>query len=123
MARKQPYKESIPPTLPPQRAIELLKEKLSQIDQIQQMSYYDPAINKWALTTMNILDGTFGKPDGEMHDNTYHFVHASGGSLRVNMSPQELQRHHQTQTRNRKAVLESIIEQLEILAPSATQPD
>jgi uncharacterized protein (TIGR02391 family) len=41
--------------------------------------------------------------------------------MHVNMSDGELQRNHRTQTENRKAVSESIIEQLEILAPSAPQ--
>jgi uncharacterized protein (TIGR02391 family) len=121
MARKQPHKESVPPSLTPQRAIDLLRHQLARIEEIEQRSYSDPEIKKWALTTENILHGTFGKPDGEMHENTYHFAHASGGPMWMGMSDPELGQYHQIQTRNRKAVLESIIEQLEILMPPAAQ--
>jgi uncharacterized protein (TIGR02391 family) len=56
-----------------------------------------------------------------MHQNTSEFSHAYGGSLRFGMSDRELQANHRQQTQNRNAVLESIIEQLEILAPPAAQ--
>jgi uncharacterized protein (TIGR02391 family) len=122
MARRaQPHKESVPPTLTPQRALELLRQQLARIDEIKRLRYDDPVVKKWELTTENILHGALGKPDGEMHSNTYEFVHCYGGSVHFNMSGGELQRNHQTQTENRKAVLESIIEQLEILAPPAAQ--
>ena len=122
MARRaQPHKESVPPTLTPQRAVELLRQQLARIDEIKQMRYDDPEVKKWRLTTENILHGVLGKPDGEPNSNTYEFVHAHGGPLHVNMSPGELQRNHQIQTQNRKAILESVIEQLEILAPPAAQ--
>jgi uncharacterized protein (TIGR02391 family) len=114
-------RESVPPTLTPQRALELLRQQLGQTDQIQKLRYDDSEVKKWELTTQNILHGTFGKPDGQMHENTKEFAHAYGGPLHFNMSDGELQRNHAEQTRNRKAVLESIIQQLEILAPPAAQ--
>jgi uncharacterized protein (TIGR02391 family) len=119
--RTQPQRESVPPTLPPQRAIELLRQQLSQIDQIQQLHYDDPEVKKWALTTQSILHGAFGEPNGEMHENTYQFVYCSGGPTRMGMSRGELQQDHQRRTQKRKAVLESVVEQLEILAPPAAQ--
>jgi uncharacterized protein (TIGR02391 family) len=122
MARRtQTTRESVPPTLSPHRALELLRQQLGQADQIQKLRYDDSEVKKWELTTQNILHGAFGKPDGQMHENTREFSHAYGGSLHVNMSNGELQAYHAEQTRNRKAVLESIIEQLEILAPPAAQ--
>src|SRR5216684_5240511 len=75
---------------------------------------------KWETTTTNVLHGAFGKPDGEMHPNTYEFASCdSGESMHVNMTSAEVQRHHQLRTKRRKALLESFIEQLEILAPPA----
>jgi uncharacterized protein (TIGR02391 family) len=122
MARKtQPRRDSVPPTLTPQRALELLRQQLGLADQIQKCRYDDSEVKKWELTTQNILHGAFGKPYGQMHENTKEFAHAYGGSLHFNMSDRELQANHHEQTRNRKAVLESIIEQLEILAPPAAQ--
>lgn len=119
--RAQPRKESIPPTLTPQRATELLRQQLARIDEIGQLRYDDPEAKRWELTTENILHGAFGKPDGERHSNTHEFVHAHGGPLHFNMTAGELQRNHHVRTQNRKAILESVIEQLEILAPPAAQ--
>jgi len=77
---------------------------------------------KWETTTVNILHGAFGKPDGDMHPNTDEFAHCdSGEPMCVGMSEEEIQWHHQLETKRRKALLESFIEQLEILAPPAAQ--
>jgi hypothetical protein len=123
MARKAPAKESVPPTLPPTRAIELLRKQLASIDDIQQRRYDDPEIKKWKLTTENILHGAFGQPNGEMHGNTRAFAHASGGSIHMNMTSGEIQHHHVTQTQNRKVAIESIIEQLELLTPPEVEAE
>ncbi|HXX44880.1 MAG TPA: TIGR02391 family protein [Candidatus Acidoferrales bacterium] len=119
--RTQTTRESITPTLTPHRALELLRQQLAQADHVQKLRYDDAEVTKWELTTQNILHGAFGKPDGQPHENTKAFLHAVGGSLHVNMSDGELQAYFAEQTRNRKAVLESVIEQLEILAPPAAQ--
>ena len=121
--RSQPQKESVPPNLSPARALELLRQQLDRIDEVQQMRHDDPAIRKWELTTTNILHGAFGKPDGEMHENTREFAYCHGGPIYVGMTPHEVQRNHVELTQNRKAVLESLIEQLEILAPPAAQTE
>lgn len=123
MSRSQPHKQSVQPSLSAPRAAELLSQQLSRIEEIEQLGYDDPEVKKWEITTENILHGAFGKPDGEMHSNTYEFVHCFGGQQRFGMTPGELQRHHQTKTRNRRAVLESMIEQLTILAPPAAHAD
>ena len=117
----QPTRESVLATLPPLRAIELLRKQLARVDEIKQLRYQDPEVKKWALTTENILDGAFGKPDGEMHKNTREFAYCTGGSMHVNMTGGELQRNHIRRTETRKAILESIIEQLEMLAPPSAQ--
>jgi len=100
MARRtQTARESVPPTLTPSRALELLRQQLAHADQIQKLRYDDSEVKKWELTTQNILHGAFGKPDGQMHENTKEFSHAYGGSLHFNMSDGELQANHQQQTR------------------------
>jgi uncharacterized protein (TIGR02391 family) len=119
--RKQPARESVPATLTPQRAIELLGQQLGQVDEIKKMRDDDPRIKKWLLTTLSILDGAFGKPDGERHQNTAAFANCSGGIFYMGMTDHEIQMNHLRQTEGRKAVLESIIEQLQILAPPAAQ--
>jgi uncharacterized protein (TIGR02391 family) len=85
------------------------------------MRYDDPRITRWALTTESVLDAAFGKPDGEKHQNTSEFAHCIGGPVHINMTAGELQRNHIRRTEKRKAILESIIEQLQMLAPPAAQ--
>jgi uncharacterized protein (TIGR02391 family) len=104
-----------------QRAIELLRQQLAQVDEVRNMRYDDPRKTKWVLTTENILRGVFGKPDGDEHENTSAFACCTGGPSHVNMTPGELQQDHVRQTEKRKAILESIIEQLQMLAPPAAQ--
>lgn len=123
MARKaQTKRESIPPSLSPDRAIELLGKQLAMADEIAELRFDDPAAQKWQMTITGILEGVFGKPDGEMHDKTRLFAHAHGGSIHMNMTRAEIQKSHQIRTQNRKAALESIVEQLELLAPAEAEP-
>jgi uncharacterized protein (TIGR02391 family) len=119
--RTQPTRESVSPTLTPHRAIELLTQQLGQIDEITNMRYDDPRMRKWVLTTESILDAAFGKPDGEKHQNTSEFAHCAGGPAYMNPTSGQLQANHARRTERRKAILESIIEQLQILAPPAAQ--
>jgi uncharacterized protein (TIGR02391 family) len=119
--RTQPTRESVPPTLTPDRAIELLTQQLGQIDEIKNMRYDDPRIRTWALTTENILDAAFGRSDGEKHQNTSQFAHCIGGPAYMNPTGGQLQANHARRIEKRKAILESVIEQLQILAPPAAQ--
>jgi uncharacterized protein (TIGR02391 family) len=119
--RKQQNLPPVPPTLTAQRAIELLRRQLEDSDRINQLRDDDPEVKKWELTTISILNGAFGMPGGEMHSNTGEFAYAYGGPIAMGMSPGEIQAHHQRQTQNRKAILESILQQLELLAPPAAQ--
>ena len=114
-------------SLPPQRAIELLRERL--VERIKRLPCTDPAIQKWVHTTEAILDAAFGKPEGQPHQMTTRFTHAgsfpiqrAGFSGRGGTPERVLQEYHQLRTDQRKAVLESCIEQLDILAPQAA-PD
>jgi uncharacterized protein (TIGR02391 family) len=119
--RTQPTRESIPPTLTPHQAIKLLGEQLAQIGEIKKMRYDDPKIKKWVLTTESILNGAFGKPDGNEHQNTSEFAHCAGGPAFMNPTSGQLQATHALRTEKRKAILESAVEQLQILAPPAAQ--
>ena len=110
---KRQQKESLSLSLPPKRAIELLQHKLAEADRIIALPYNSPEVDKWVRTTSEIIDHTFGRPNGEMHTNTSDFRYFTGIE-----ETQALQNHH----RNRKLILESAIEQLELLAPQANQP-
>src|SRR5260370_8205942 len=118
--RTQPKKQSVPPTLSSQRAIELLRQPLTRVHVVENLPYGNPEIIKWENTTTNIVDAAFGKPDGEMHPNTSEFTYCDSGEPSYsNMEEHEIQRHHQLRIRRRKSLLESFIEQLELLSPVA----
>jgi hypothetical protein len=90
------------------------------------MRFDDPQTEVWMNSTINILNQTFGQPNGEMHKNTQDFAYAqSGVSLHVNLTDGEIQTDHEGQTRLRKALLLGFVEQAEDLAPpaAATAPD
>jgi uncharacterized protein (TIGR02391 family) len=122
--RKSPA--GVAPSLPAERAIELLRERLADCERIKRLPRIDPAIQKWVHTTEAILDATFGKPDGQSHQMTTRFTYAGnfpiqrpGFSGRGGTPEHVLQENHQLRTDQRKAVLESCIEQLDILATPA----
>lgn len=118
MARRT-VPESVPPTLTPQRAIELLGQKIGQLDVILPLKRDDPEVKKWMNTTSAILDATFGKPNGQPHEMTAKF-HQYGVAY-MNRSEQFYEAEHKKRMLQRRGVLESCIEQLEILAPPAAQ--
>lgn len=79
--------------------------------------YDDPQDDVWVNSTENILNQSFGKPDGERHPNTRAFMHADGLPMYMNSSDDYIQQSHATRTERRKALLEGFIEQLRDLAP------
>lgn len=126
MATRKSIPDSIPPSLTSHRAIELLGQRLADIDRIKALRSDDPEVRKWADTTEAILHGAFGKPAGEPHQMTSKFTHAGSFSIqRVGYSGRGgtpdhvIQHQHRERLAQRKAVLESCVEQLEMLAPPA----
>jgi uncharacterized protein (TIGR02391 family) len=117
---KRAAPESVPPTLTPQRGIELIRRQLEQFETIARLNSDDPEAKKWMNTTESILDGVFGKPNGAPHQMTGKFVNFYG-RLIMNMPRQEFEHEYRKTMIQRKAVLESCIDQLEILAPPAAQ--
>src|SRR3989338_7936946 len=85
------YKEEkISPSLDPQRAVELLKRQIGQIDNLLQLNYDDPEVDKWNNITEQIIIRTFGKP----HDNlSAYYSSRHGGPMWVNMSDYEIQKN------------------------------
>jgi uncharacterized protein (TIGR02391 family) len=124
--RITPKKDSVPPTIPHHQAITLLRRQAERADQIMSLRFDDPLAEVWMNSTTNILNQTFGQPNGEMHKNTQDFAYAqSGVSLHVNMTDGEIQADHEGRTKLRKALLLGFVEQLQDLAPpaAATAPD
>ena len=121
MAKGRAQKEAVRPSLPPQRGIELLRQQITNAEQIERIRYDSPEVKRWVLTTENILHGAFGKPDGEPHENAKAFTDAVRIYSFAPLSDSEYQSSHVERTQTRKALLESAIEQLDMLAPPATR--
>jgi len=105
----------------PQQAIPLMKRQFDRADEILKLHHNDPKVDAWENTTINILNSTYGLPNGEEHRNTNEFRTVfSGFPLHVGMSDSEFQRDHVGRQQKRKALLEAYLEQLQDLAPPAT---
>jgi len=113
-------RESVLPSLTPQHAVELIQRQLERFMTIAALPRRDPEVLKWMETTEGVLRSAFGEPNGEPHSLTNRFKHQYG-SMQMNMPDTYYEREHQQALLRRKAVLESCIEQLEILAPPVVQ--
>lgn len=118
--RAVPAKETVPPTLTPHRAVDLIRQQLGEFDGVAALHRKRPEVATWVDTTAAILDGAFGKPNGDHHEMTNKFKYPLSASS-YGQSDQYYQREHQDKMLRRKAVLESCIQQLEMLAPPAAQ--
>ena len=98
-ARRSSQRESLPPTLSHHQAIALLKRQAERAQQIETLRFDDPSVEAWENSTINLLNQTFGQPNGEMHKNTKDFAYAQGGPLYVNMSDHQTQANHVTKTK------------------------
>ncbi len=118
-------RETIQPTLPPHRAMELLRRQLNRIVEIEALHHQDPEIDAWESTTENILHQTFGKPDGLPHSNTENFTKCSGsGRIFIGMPDAQWQSLFKQKMMAKRSLLRAYIEQLEDLSPpSSSFPD
>ena len=118
-------RESVPPTLSHHQAIALLKRQSERAQEIAALRFDDPKGEVWKNSTVNLLNQTFGQPNGEMHKNTRDFSYANSGPIFVNMEDDEIQASHDATTTLRKALLLGFVEQLQDLAPPSvsTAPD
>jgi uncharacterized protein (TIGR02391 family) len=120
MSRKSTVLANIPPSLTPQRSIELLRLRLAELDRVVALRRDDPEVDKWLNTTEAILDSAFGKPNGTSHNTTNNFKYTLGVTY-MGRSDQFYEQEYRKDMLKKKAALESCIEQLEILAPPAAQ--
>lgn len=120
MARRTQVPVAEPPTITPQHAIELIKQRLVMYDGIVTLHRRDPEVQKWKGTTEGILNAAFGKPNGELHAVTKAFLYTQGAG-QMSREDAYYERLHQQSMIRRRAALESAVEQLEILAPPIAQ--
>jgi hypothetical protein len=104
---------SEPPSLTPDKSIPLIRRQIERLAEIEQLPYNDPRIGAWESTTRDVLDNTFGKPQGQSHRKTNEALFPHSGALRISMTPGEMQRNHIRRSQNRRALLEAYVEQLQ----------
>jgi uncharacterized protein (TIGR02391 family) len=102
----------------------LVTKQIADLDRIMTLRSDDPEVRKWKATTTGVLDAAFGKPNGGQHEMTKNFdwagsyqVRPPGFSGRGGTPDHVIQQQHQQGLLQKKAVLESCIEQLQFLQP------
>ncbi len=116
MAKRKQTEERIEPILPTDKAIPLLKEQINKVDSLIKLQYNDPEYDKWKSVTQQLIIKTFGKP----HDNLNSFTCVISGPMHFNMEAYELQNNYVNALKERKALLEGFIEQLEKFGSDAS---
>jgi uncharacterized protein (TIGR02391 family) len=111
-------KRHVPPTLPVSRGIELIERQLQQFDSVIRLRRDDPEVGKWTATTEQILKAAFGEPNGENHDMLAQFKNAGQIYFLTTDTPDSyFEQTYREGMATKKAVLESCVDQLRILAP------
>jgi uncharacterized protein (TIGR02391 family) len=119
MARLQTTRIQTAPTLTPQRAIGLLRQQLERLTAISTAhSGSDSDASVWQKTTLAILKQAFGEP----HQMVNGF-HMPAMPFVTGMPPSYFDEVIKTALTQQRGIVESSIEQLEILSPpSASMP-
>ena len=123
MARKAARSnENVAPTIPVQRAIELIGRQLQQFDAVIRLQRDDPEVDKWTSTTEQILKAAFGEPHGEDHEMLQRFKNAGAILMFSSGTPDSyFEERYREGMATKKAILESCLDQLQILAPPIVQ--
>lgn len=115
---KYTQETKIEPSLPSERAIELIKRQMDKIEGLIKLRYDDPEVRKWDNMTEQILINSFGKP----HDNLSDFNYARhGGAGIIGGEDYEYQNEFIEHLKDTKKLLEGFIEQIEIFSPIKIQ--
>ena len=102
------------PTLDPQRAIDLMRRQLAI--EVEGLPFDNPEVARWWNFTERVVAEAFGESHANLGEFTSWIAYGSG-------DPQRSQQRHIEHVENKKALLESFIEQLELfqpIGPSAT---
>jgi hypothetical protein len=123
MARKvSPSREHVSPTITAQRAIELTGRHLQQFETVIRLQKENPEVSKWTSTTEQILRAAFCEPHGEDHEMLPKFKNAGAILMFTSDTPDSyFEETYREGMATKKAVLESCLDQLQILAPPIAQ--
>lgn len=114
MAKRSIPQEKIQPTLSAERAIELIKRQINQIEGLLELRYDDPEVKKWDNITEQILVKAFGRPNDNL--SYYHNARHLGSFFFAPGSDDELQRDFEESMGKGRKLLEGFVEQLEMFA-------
>jgi uncharacterized protein (TIGR02391 family) len=119
MAKKPfPATDRVAPTLTSQRGIELIQRQLQQFETVIRLKSDDPEVDKWTSTTEQILKATFGAP----HEMLERFRNAGAIFAFTTDTPDSyFEERYREGMATKKAILESCVDQLQILAPPISQ--
>jgi uncharacterized protein (TIGR02391 family) len=127
VAVRKTQQKTIPPTLSPFQGIRYLQRQIERFErQIVSLPQNDPDVEGWVSMTKDILNQTFGQPDGAMHSKTSDFVFATGGlqsdRLRLgdHVNREYARRLYVMTQQKRKMLLNEYIEQLQDHAPTSS---
>jgi hypothetical protein len=95
------------PLLDPERAIELLRQQIGK--DVEDLPFDDPQLYRWWSTTRSVIQGAFGPK----HSNVFEFSSTSPSNF-----PEQFQEDHATNIRQRKALIEGFIDQLQLFRPT-----
>lgn len=101
--------ENVKATLPANKAIPIFKEQISKIDSLMKLRHNDPNYDRWNNVTEQLIIRTFGDP----HDNILRFRMVVGGPRFVGMPDEEWQSNYINVLKEKNALLEGYVEQLE----------
>ena len=122
MAGKKTLSATVPPNLFPPKAIELLRRQIDRGQELSKTNYESSATSAWKSTTETILDGVFGRPDGESDRRTREFLSATGGSFQIG-NPASARMYNEKMLSKRVALLSAFVEQLEDSIAPQVFPD
>jgi uncharacterized protein (TIGR02391 family) len=118
MAKRSDSKPQSAPTISPARAVPLLRDKLTSFDEVSKLPTSSPEISKWQNTTLAILKAAFGEPH-RMVDNFY----LPSGPISTGMPDSFFEEMARENMQHMKTIVESSVEQLEILGPQRPIPE
>lgn len=98
------------PSLPADKAIELFKKQIGQVDNLMRLHHNDDSeVAKWENVTKQIIIKTFG----EAHDNLETYRGGIAGAFFGGQSDEDEQKDFIKSLQKKKKLLEGFIEQLE----------
>jgi predicted nucleotide-binding protein len=118
MAKRGRQEEpEIPGSIPPAQSIPLLRRQIVRVQElVNTRPINTSAHDAWENTTRELLIAAFGSRS----QNIDKVIYASQGPMRMGMSDREFDESLAVKLRNQIGLLESCVDQLELLSPGAT---